>query len=405
MDKEMNPEGSGKGRRVFVLVDGDKSRGVFLTWEAAENFADRHRFSLDGLMEYGTSADHPDDLLLMAADHQGKWEFAGHWNPRKWGRDEAPRRVRLDHYRFQHGVFILLRQREFDWDPEALDKLDPMNPDTGKSESAPGPAVRRPAAARKWSPELGSLKPPAHPDPGIESRAEQQPGPEPEPGRPPEPESPAVTDKPLPPPPPRPTPAPSSHRPVSAPVSAEETRLYEELDDAFADDEEASQSPVPLRLLVAILALIAGWAYGIYGLYKPEPSLSERIAVMDLPDGLTVFPIEPDRVFVSLGVPQAEFPKWIRQLDLDAIPMGQSHVLPRLQTLNSWPVQSPADRVPRNPEGVAQWSETAFDRISTGYVRRTDNGEIWILHQNANRLLGWIDEADLKTVFAPDGRK
>jgi hypothetical protein len=392
MDKGMNSKGRAKGRRVFVLVDGDKSRGVFLTWEAAENFADRHRFSLDGLMEYGTSADHPDDLLLMAADHQGKWEFAGYWDPRKWGQDEAPRRVRLDHYRLQHGVFILLRQREFDWNAEALEKLDPMNPDTGNPEAAPGSATRRPSAARKWSPELGSLKPPPAPEPGSEAHTEQ------EPDRPRQPESGPVPEKPLP-----STPAQSPLRPVSAPVSAEQTRLYEELDEAFADEEEASQSPLPFRLLVAILALIAGWAYGIYGLYKPEPSFTERLASLELPPGLTTFPIEPDRLFVSLEVPRTDFPKWIRQLDLDAIPMGQSHVLPHLETLQNWPEENPADRVPRTPEGMRQWSENAFDRISTGYFRRTESGGIWILHQNASRLLGWIHEEDLRTVFAPDG--
>jgi len=270
-----------------------------------------------------------------------------------------------------------------------------MNPDTGNPETAPGPAARRPSAARKWSPELGSLKPPPDPGPGTES------GEEPEPDRTPDREGRPVPEQPLPSSPSRSTPAPSPHRSVSAPVSAEQTRLYEELDDAFADDEEASQSPVPFRLLVAILALIAGWAYGLYGLYKPEPSLTERLAALELPSGLTVFPIEPDRLFVSLEVPRTEFPKWIGQLELDAIPMGQSHVLPRLETLENWPEGNPEDRVPRTPEGVRQWSETAFDRISTGYVRRTENGGIWILHQNLNRLVGYIHEEDLRTVFGP----
>ena len=147
-------------RRVFVLVDSGIAKGVFLSWDGAEAYADEHRLSLDHLMEYQTGPDYPDHLHLLTAKWDGGWQFQGEWKRLNANWISAPKKIRLDHYHCKGEAFHLLRQHEFDWQPGLMDRIDPMAPDDGlraavanglRSTEAPPPA---------WKPKLAPLRNP-----------------------------------------------------------------------------------------------------------------------------------------------------------------------------------------------------------------------------------------------------
>ena len=164
--------GSSSGRqRVFVLVDKGSAQGVFTSWEAAETYADEHKFSLDHLMEYITRSDHPDHLHLMAAKWDGDWEFQGEWTRQapKW--PSPPKKVRLDHYHARGGGFQLLRQKEFTWEPGLLWKVNPMAPEEALRTELP-PVSSGETKSPDWKPILTPLKPLGPGGPSIEKPAE-----------------------------------------------------------------------------------------------------------------------------------------------------------------------------------------------------------------------------------------
>ncbi|MEX0325664.1 MAG: hypothetical protein AB3N33_06210 [Puniceicoccaceae bacterium] len=150
----MGPSGR---QRVFVLVDKGTAQGVFTSWEAAETYADEHKFSLDRLMEYVTRSDHPDHLHLMAAQWEGDWQFQGEWTKQapKW--QKPPRKVRLDHYHAKGGGFQLLRQKEFTWESGLLWKVNPMAPEEAlKTDLSSTTGVSKTSSEQK--PSLAPLK-------------------------------------------------------------------------------------------------------------------------------------------------------------------------------------------------------------------------------------------------------
>ena len=130
---------SSGGHRVFVLIDNDSAKGVFFSWDAAEDFADQYGYSLENLMEYETPSDHPDHLHLMAAKWDSEWIFQGEWSNKvaKW--QTPPRQIRLDHYHARGDEFHLFRSREFDWTPGLLAKINPMAPDKAFDVTAAKP--------------------------------------------------------------------------------------------------------------------------------------------------------------------------------------------------------------------------------------------------------------------------
>jgi hypothetical protein len=146
-------------QRVFVLVDNDSAKGVFFTWEAAETFADENRYSLDQLMEYETRSDYPDHLQLMAAKWDDDWKFQGEWTQKTPNWSTPPEKVRLDHYHAKGNAFHLLRQREFEWEPGLLERVNPMAPDKALKSEKP---ASLPSVKPQWKPKISALKPLKH---------------------------------------------------------------------------------------------------------------------------------------------------------------------------------------------------------------------------------------------------
>ncbi len=128
---------SSGSHRVFVLVDEDAVKGVFFSWDAAEDFADAHGHSLEMLMEYETPGDHPDHLHLMAAKWESGWKFQGEWSQRTLNWQTPPKQVRLEHYHAKGDEFSLFRTWVFDWEPGLLLKVNPMAPDQAFEKISP----------------------------------------------------------------------------------------------------------------------------------------------------------------------------------------------------------------------------------------------------------------------------
>jgi hypothetical protein len=144
-------------QRVFVLVDQECVMGIFFTWEAAEAFGDENRLPLNRLMEYETRKDYPDHLHLMSAQWDDDWEFQGAWTTKAPDWPTPPKKVRLDHYHAKGNAFHMLRQREFDWEPDLLDLINPMAPDPTLRSAT---AARLPTDRPQWKPKLALLNKP-----------------------------------------------------------------------------------------------------------------------------------------------------------------------------------------------------------------------------------------------------
>ena len=406
----------GGRRRVFVLVDKGLAQGVFTSWDAAEAYADEHRFSLDHLMEYETRLDHPDHLHLMAAEWEGEWSFQGEWTriPPKW--PKPPRKIRLDHYHAKGNEFHLLRQKEVDWEANLLGRINPMAPE--HALVADGQAARKPIQPQvpQWKPKLTPLKPPAstvlmeetEPPVGelgpeaakVEEKASVSP---------PEVTKPRISfqkKQPL-----RlrsrtgPQPIPSFRPTVAMVADPGEGKSTVEL--AHADLESARgeqgkdemESGKPrriwsLRLIISLAAVAACWAGGVYWVLRPEPPAASLVAQVASLNSASKLILEPEMVFFQLPVEPAYQERWIQSLGLKVIPEAQSRMVPTLHALSTWAKPDGFIRPPYSMTEVDEWWKLRLREVKYGFTYDWDDGYSMILDF----------ESDLLISFAPAGR-
>jgi hypothetical protein len=447
-------------RRVFVLVDKGIAQGVFLSWDAAESFADEHRLSLDHLMEYETSRDYPDHLHLMAAMWEEDWEFQGEWTREvpDWG--VPPKKVRLDHYHAKADGFHILRQKEFDWKAGLLEKINPMAPDTAIKPAEPSVPA---GPARQWKPKLAPLKPMYPP-----AKAPSEPLVPPEPGKD-MPEEPSAgepeqleADKPAAVEPAHPAPAPqepetslpsgesSSSRPdvqpsaptgqgikpkiafqkrqplrlkrdagpkpipsfkptapppvdpISGKVETPVPVKRETVPD-FGFEEEKPEKPSriwPMRVILPVLAVPLFWALGVYWwVFKPAPTAAETAARATSLASARALIIEPEMAFFQLQVDPIHQQRWIMSLNMNPIGRENVRTIPTFHALETWAKPEGFIRPPYSLVEVDEWWNLRLRKVKFGFSLDWEDGSALILDLESDTLIGWMPAGRLQEVL------
>ncbi|MGC9451046.1 MAG: hypothetical protein ACP5I4_06315 [Oceanipulchritudo sp.] len=444
-------------RRVFVLVDQGIAKGVFLSWEAAETYADENRLSLDHLMEYETRRDYPDHLHLMAAKWDGDWQFQGEWtrNIPQW--PKPPRKVRLDHYHAKGDGFQLLRQREFIWEPNLLGKINPMAPDAAIMPRNPKPSSGTASFPEpQWKPKLAPLKPLKPTPPEGESFPEsgkETPVTSPENGDSPpvarsdrkdtaasdfpQPEKPKLSLRSGTPPPlkpdapvapvaepkkpkiafqkrqplrlkkqvgPKPIP---SFKPVTPPPMDPHTGKMK-IPRTTAPGEIPRGAPVkkpgkrrlwPMRLIIALVALVAGWAGGLYWALRPEPTAAEISGTITSLANARTMVIEPQMVFFQLPVDPVHQHRWQKALGLNPISRHDPIPIPTFHTLSTWEKPEGFIRPPYGVVEVEEWWNIRTRKVSFGFIHEWEDGSVLILDLESDLLIGWANVHLLKELL------
>lgn len=454
--------GHSQRRRVFVLVDSGAVQGVFASWDAAETFADDKQLSLDRLLEFETSPDHPDHFHLMSAKWGNVWKFVGEWTRREPRWKKPPDRIRMDHYYMRFNEMVLLRQKEFAWEDGLLGKINPMAPDAALKQVVKS---RPPTEIPEWKPTIAPLKPlrkeaqaeSSGPPPTPPPEAAEKPGPKPEPKHPEPEETTEAPEEPLPetpkikprladpanpqeaetkPPPkpeeeggilpldqkprisfskrpplrlkskkpePKPIPAfkpasPGGSTSVSTPAPifpGGSTSVSTPAPAAPDSPEPPDSAPAkprriwPLRLILPVAAIVLFWASGLYWALKPPTMAAEVVTQVTTLARARLLLIEPGQVFFQLPVDPAHQQRWVRNLGLDAIPMGQTLEIPQYHALDTWEKPDGFIRPPYGAVEVREWWNLRLRTVNYGFYHEWEDGSIIILDLGSDMLVGW----------------
>ena len=362
-------------RRLFVLVDKDILRGVFLSFEAAEIFAEENGLSLDRLLEFTTKSAHPDHLHLMSGKLSGEedWRFLGEWSQANLPADADPATVRLEHFIIRNNHVEHFRSCEFPWEPGLLRKVQPMaeNPMPPAPKPKPKPAPDPTPLHRKKLQREDASKP--TPIPSFQPIGQTPAAREISTPRTKETEAPKPKAKPAPEPPEEPLPEAEAH-----------VRL----------------SLMPFSLVLALLVFFGGWTWGLSRLLNPTPAPTEVVAGIDALKDARTFSIDPDMVFFQMPVEAVHQDRWVRSLQLDPIPYNESVLLPRYQGLTTWDATS--DSTAGEPPAwnqVEVWWKPRRAEIAYGFYREWPDGSQLLLDLEGNRLSGWIRTDHLRDLF------
>jgi hypothetical protein len=448
-------------QRVFVLVDQECVMGVFFTWEAAEAFGDENRLPLNRLMEYETRKDYPDHLHLMSAQWDDDWEFQGAWTTKAPDWPTPPKKVRLDHYHAKGNAFHMLRQREFDWEPDLLDLINPMAPDPTLRSAT---AARLPTDRPQWKPKLALLKPltpigkagapvsrdqeqtPASPSvdstPTEDHPASFLPSERPKIAPPPPVEKPKL--KLTPPAIPNtknssgrqddltlgktPTISCSKKNPLRlkkvggpTPIPAFQPTLAPSLEEITGKSsvELAQQDPTAMatkkpvepeftgkpkrvwapKLIFSLAATAICWTAGGLWVLRPEPTAASVLAEVTTLNNARVIVIEPTMVFFQLDVDPVHQERWIQNLKMDPIPTETPVAIPTYHALDTWEKPNGFIRPPFGDVEVKDWWKLRLRDVRYGFSRTLDNGSILILDFESDTIIGWAQARQLPQVL------
>jgi hypothetical protein len=417
-------------KRVFVLVADGSVQGVFTTWDAAEQFAERNKLPLDRLMEYETPRGDPDHLHLLSVQWENTWAFHGQWPKKtpKW--PYPPKKIRLDHYHQKDDKFYLFRQKEFEWQSDLFLKINPMAPDSALSPKTPtvrtdtGLKQRQPSKDLKpvlnpvkesEKPDLDKLKPPSteevkKPKESIKldesgtsvksSRKETL-------DRPPDEipirKKPALRLKAGKSPKPIPTFQTSSLSDKEHSVSSVEMAYQ---DPAAAPRPTASEEPAgkvkkiwSLKLIITLVALVGCWAGGFWYVFRPEPTAAMKVAeVISLNDASKIV-LEPDTVFFQLPVDPIHQERWIESLGLKPINEQEGTRIPTYHALSNWEQPDKYIRPPYALVEVDEWMNLKLRDVRYGFELIWDDGTILILDLESDLMIGWTRISKLDEVL------
>ncbi|MEX0323670.1 MAG: hypothetical protein AB3N63_16025 [Puniceicoccaceae bacterium] len=431
-------------KRVFVLVADQNVQGVFTSWDAAEQFAERNSLPLDRLMEYETARGDPDHLHLMTVQWENTWAFHGQW-PRKAPRwPYPPKKVRLDHYHQRGDKFYLFRQKEFEWQEDLFMKINPMAPDRALEQNAP--TVRADTGLKQAPPSKG-LKPVLGPVGKIEK---DKPEPDSKPDTPVKKEETSVpkeetsekkepvklaepvkpgTKKPLlepevPDQPPEQVPfkkkpalrlkTGKSPQPIptfqTTPLVEEEESVSSvEMaysDPAAAPRKKASEQPVgkakrvwSIKLILPLVALVACWAGGIWWALRPEPTAAMKVAEVVTISSASKIVLEPDTVFFQLPVDPIHQERWIQTLGMQPINEMEGVRIPTHHALSIWEEPNKYVRPPYALVEVDEWMNIKLRDVRYGFVYEWEDGCIIILDLESDQMIGWTRIKDLSEVM------
>lgn len=383
-----------ESRRVFVLVDNDKTQGVFTSWEAAEAYADKHGLSLERLMEFATHPDHPDHLHLMAVAWGDTWKFLGQWSKRPLVWTKPPEKVRLEHYHAKGEEFKLLRQKEFFWRPTLLEQVNVMAPDSAmlpRETVKPGPAEKS-----QWKPKISPFKPasgeavPSSGKPGVQSRKKsrlrlrsEKHSPEPIP----------VYD------------ASSANEADEA--TGKFTAELSKMEMANSGDGEPEagnegggvRKIIPIRLILPVVAIFICWGLGIFHASRPEPKAAKMLPGITTLARAEVLIIEPGQVFFELPVDPVNQNRWVTSLGLNEIDPEAPISVPTMHTLVTWEKPQGFIRPPYAAVEVREWWDLRMRNVAYGFYHRWDDGSILIFDLEADILIGWAEVSRLQELL------
>jgi hypothetical protein len=373
MASTLKPNPQSERQRLFVLVHGEIVRGVFLSFEAAESFADENGLSLDRLLEFTTRSTHPDHLHLMSGKFSGEedWRFLGEWSQANLPADTDPEAVRLEHFLIRNNHVEHFRSCEFSWEPGLLREVQPM-------AENPKPASRKRKSMSEPTP--------------IHRRKLQE----------------EDASKPAPIPSFQPMGQPPTTRDFSPPQTKESGISKTQAEPAWEPPEETLPeadanvrlSLMPVSLVLALLIFFGGWTWGLSRLLYPAPGPAEVVSSIGALKDAKTLAIDPDMLFFQMPVETVHQNRWVRNLGLDPIPYDQTVVLPQYHGLATWDASS--DSTAGEPYAWSQveaWWEPRRAEIAYGFYREWPDGSQLLLDLEGNRLSGWIRTDHLRELF------
>lgn len=371
-------------RRVFVLVADRQLRGVFLSWEEADAFAEANRVSLEGLLEFTTRSDHPDVLLLCSALWDRDWEFVGQWASSTAPFEKRPQKVRLDYYQLSATDARRIHQRDFPWQRDLFQKIDPLGTssmppvDPPVAPPVPDPRVRPPRLSLR-TPDSAQGSGPSKPRLRLKHRT-------------------------TPPPIPRFAPQEIPEEGELAPASVVLDSVHEEMEKLAHSGGLKSAPPEPdpdieirsLQPYLAWFAVVACWALGLFLFLQPRPTATEAALSLISLAQADLIAIEPGQVFFQLKVPPIHQRRWSQSLGLEPIPGGRIIRVPQHHALSTWAQPAGYFDPPFAESEVRDWWELRFRKIINGYYRELEDGGILVLDLNDDLLIGWAGIDQLK---------
>ena len=440
MASKLGSHGQDESRRAFVLVDKDIARGVFRSWDDAEDFANENNFSLDNLLEFETKKDYPDHLHLMAAKWGAEWKFVGEWSKFAPYWESAPSQIRLDHYHVKGGEFVIFRQCEFTWRPGLLQTINPMAPDEAlrfseqakPKQEAPGSEQRskisplkpiggfqktepdsKPETPEKAGkpPLIGDPEPPVEsiqPKPKLSTTASGTSQTTEQVQKESAPDTPAAKisfqkkkplrlksqkagPKPIPefkPPPPPPVGSSDAH---ASSVELAQAQLAAESNLSGEGDATAGKPRKiwPIRVLLPIFAIFICWGGGVFWVFKPEPTAQKILDQVTTLSRARVLVIEPGQIFFQLPVDPINQQRWVQSLGLDPISETEPFSIPTYHALDTWQKSSGFVRPPYAAVEVREWWNLRLRTIRYGFYHEWEDGSILILDLESDFLIGW----------------
>lgn len=427
----MSPAAEDHSFRLFVLVEAGETRGVFMTWEAAEGFADDQDLSISRIYEFKTRPSHPEHLHLMSALWDEEWRFVGEWPEETPPWRRPPRKIRLDHYHVSTGEVKRLRQEDWNWHDHLLARIDPMAPDAAPRSNDNGPD--KAPSEMEWKPRLPPLRAvTSESSPQAEetltsaevkaepSQTAGEPAPaEPKPEAPPEKaaksndktvlQSREEKRKPS-----GPTPIPH-FEPLTAVASSKVRKPALKADPMEkknpvpgAVNEPKTESPQaygkvkriwPLKLILPMAAILLIWGWGIYNEVKPPSKTQKVVARSTTLTNSRKIPVEPGYLFFQMDVDPAHQQRWARTLGLDPIPRGDSYGLPHFHSLETWPEPEGYFRAPYSEAEVREWWNLRMNEVSFGFYHQWPDGSLIILDLKNDRLIGGGEAEQLTTIL------
>lgn len=438
------PVGSGpysNRKRVFVLVADNNVQGVFTSWDAAEEFAERNSLPLDKLMEYETPRSDPDHLHLMSVQWENTWAYHGQWPKKTPNWPYPPKKVRIDHYHLRDNRFYLFRQKEFEWQNDLFLKINPMAPDRALGPA--GPAVRTDTGLKQVAPSKG-LKPISgtaeKTDKPADSAPEEKPKPAAEPAQP-EKEKPQVKlaqpgtiqkkteekteeskpeqqKQPAKPSEGKKKPAlrlRSGKSPQPIPTFEAAKKVEEQSvssvelaysDPASAPKKRASEQatgPVKriwsLKLIFPLIALFACWTGGVWWALIPEPTADMKVAEVATLNGATKIVLEPDTVFFQFPVDPIHQERWIQTIGMKPIDDTVGIRIPTHHALSQWEKPNTYIRPPYALVEVDEWLNIMQRDVRFGFQLNWEDGSILILDLESDQMIGWASISEIDKIM------
>jgi len=155
----------------------------------------------------------------------------------------------------------------------------------------------------------------------------------------------------------------------------------------------------PMRLYVAIAAVLIGWGGGISWIFRAQPTAEEIVSSVIALNPASVITIEPGQVFFQLPIDPIHQQRWVRSLAMNPIPVDTHIYIPHHHTLETWTQASAFVRPPYAPIEVREWWDLRLRDVTYGFTMDWEDGSTLILDLESDMLIGWMNAKHLPEVL------